>query len=297
MKDPNALREFLETAAPRTLIGARLGELNVVDELCRRCSDSAALGSALRERDFEAYERLPLVSTTDQTDGLTIARLFGVDASRLEPLRALLDKNQSDRGVRYLPVDTADRERITFIQVRAVLPFSEWRGYTLARAHYEAVRSESDMEKQHVVPGNRSLPCPGVRLTDDDAARALVRAWVLNRLRPTENGRWTVLPASDDDSPLIVSWPLTIAPQLAYQVSVDLVSSFNCYIRASGPGAVRERLSALPKAVSNGSGWAEFLPDPEMLRRAISELQREVDWWECNTHPASYGGRTNGVGR
>ena len=49
-----------------------------------------------------------------------------------------LDKNQSDRGVRYLPVDTADRERITFLQVRAVFPLSDWRGYSIARAHYEA---------------------------------------------------------------------------------------------------------------------------------------------------------------
>jgi hypothetical protein len=199
--------------------------------------------------------------------------------------------------VRYLPVDTGDRERITFVQIRAVFPFSDWRGYSLARAHYEAFRSESESEKQHVIPGNRFLPCPGVRLADADVARAIVRGWVLGRLQPTDDGRWTLLPASGDDTPIVIGWPFAVPPQLAYRLSVDLVSSTSCFIRTNGPGAVRERLAALTKSTSNGSDIPKFLPHPEMLLRAVSELQSEVDWWERNTHPASHGRHASGVGR
>ncbi len=54
-------------------------------------------------------------------------QLLGVDGSRLESVRTTLEKHQTDRSVRYLPVDTGDRQRLVFLQVRAVFPFSDWR--------------------------------------------------------------------------------------------------------------------------------------------------------------------------
>ena len=291
LKDAAALHRFFQDTAPKTLIGARLGELNVIDELKHRFPDDAHLGSVLRERDVEAYERLPLVSTSEQTSGLTLVRLLGVDGSRLESIRTILDKHQTDRGVRYLPVDTRDRQRLTFLQVRAVFPFSDWRGYPIARGYYESARNSSESEKQHILPGNRFLPLPGCRLMEDDVVALLVRAWVLDRLDWVQERGWTILPATDADTPVAVGLGPSVAQQLAYRLAIDLVSSTNCFVRAEGPARLRQRLGDFAKELSNGSELCglKLLPNRALLSAAVQSLRLEADWWERNTHPASNG--------
>ena len=291
LSDAEALNRYFEDTAPKTLIGARLGDLNVIDELKHRFPDDSHLGSVLRERDVEAYERLPLVSTSEQTSGLTLVRLLGVDGSRLESIRMTLDKHQTDRGVRYLPVDTGDRQRLTFLQVRAVFPFSDWRGYPIAHGYYESARSSSESEKQHVLPGNRFLPDPGCRLVEDDLVALLVRAWVLNRLAWVQDRGWTVLPATDGETPVAVGQGPSVAPQLAYRLAIDLVSSTNCFVRAKGPAGLRQRLGDFSKELSNGSDLCglKLLPNTALLSAVLQNLLSEADWWERNTHPASNG--------
>jgi hypothetical protein len=299
LKDAEALHRFFHDTAPKTLIGARLGELNVIDELKRRFPDDAHLGSVLRERDVEAYERLPLVSTSEQTSGLTLVRLLGVDSSRLESIRTTLDKHQTDRSVRYLPVDTGDRQRLTFLQVRAVFPFSDWRGYPIARAHYESIRGSSESEKQHVLPGNRFLPAPGCRLTEDELVTLLVRAWVLGRLEWVEDRGWTVLAATDAETPVALGRGPSVSPQLAFRLAIDLVSSTSCFVRAKGPAGLRQRLGDFAKALSNGSHLCglKLLPNPALLSTATQDLESEAQWWERNTHPASNGWQSARVER
>jgi hypothetical protein len=291
LSDAEALNRFFEDTAPKTLIGARLADLNVIDELKHRFPDDSHLGSVLRERDVEAYERLPLVYTSEQTSGLTLVRLLGVDGSRLESIRTTLEKHQTDRSVRYLPVDTGDRQRLTFLQVRAVFPFSDWRGYPIAHGYYESARSSSESEKQHILPGNRFLPDPGCRLVEDDLVALLVRAWVLGRLDWAQDRGWTVLPATDGETPVAVGQGPSVAPQLAYRLAIDLVSSTNCFVRAKGPTGLRQRLGDFTKELSNGSELCGLkrLPNAALLSAAVQNLQSEADWWERNTHPASNG--------
>jgi hypothetical protein len=299
LTDPDALSRFFRDTAPQTLIGARLGELNVIDELKRRFPDESHLGSVLRERDIEAYERLPLVSTSEQTSGLTLVRLVGVDGSRLESIRTTLDKHQTDRSVRYLPVDTGDRQRLTFLQVRAVFPFSDWRGYPIARGYYDSARNSSESEKQHILPGNRFLPSPGCRMAEGDVVALLVRAWVLDRLEWAEDRGWTVLPATDAETPVGVGQCPLVPPQLAYRLAIDLVSSTNCLVRAKGPDGLRQRLGDFVKAASNGSNLCglKLLPNPVLISTAVQWLMSEAEWWERNTHPASNGWQSARVAR
>jgi hypothetical protein len=299
LSDAEALNRFFEDTAPKTLIGARLADLNVIDELKHRFPVDSHLGSVLRERDVEAYERLPLVSTSEQTSGLTLVRLLGVDGSRLESIRTTLEKHQTDRSVRYLPVDTGDRQRLTFLQVRAVFPFSDWRGYPIAHGYYESARSSSESEKQHILPGNRFLPDPGRRFFEDDLVALLVRAWVLGRLGWAQDRGWTVLPATDGETPVAVGQGPSVAPQLAYRLTIDLVSSTNCFVRAKGPAGLRQRLVEFSKELSNGSDLCGLkqLPNTTLLSTALRNLQSEADWWEHNTHPASNGWQSTGPAR
>lgn len=291
LADADALSNFFREAAPKTLIGARMGELHVINELKHRFPDDGHLGAVLRERDIEAYERCPLISTSDQTSGSTLGRWLGIDGSRLESIRTILDKHQTDRGVRYVLVDTGDRQRLTFLQVRAVFPFSDWRGYPIARAYYDAVRGAAESEKQHILPGNRFLPSPGARLGDEEIVALLVRAWVLGRLGWAEDQGWTVLPANEADTPVAVSRKLSVPPQLAYRLAVDLVSSMNCFVGAKGPWALRQRLGILTKEMSNGSDSCglKLLANHALLSSVGQGLQSEAEWWERNTHPASNG--------
>ena len=69
LADADALASFFRETAPKTLIGARMGELHVINELKHRFPDDGQLGAVLRERDIEAYERCPLLSTSEQTSG------------------------------------------------------------------------------------------------------------------------------------------------------------------------------------------------------------------------------------
>ena len=175
--------------------------------------------------------------------------------------------------------------------MRAVFPFSDWRGYSIARAYYEAVRVTAESEKQHILPGNRFLPSPGSRLGDEEIVALLVRAWVLGRLGWAEDQGWTVLPATDADTPVAVGPRLSVSPQLAYRLAVDLVSSMNCFVSAKGPWVLRQRLGLLAKDVSNGSDpcGLRLLANRTLLSGVTQGLQLEAEWWERNTHPASNG--------
>jgi hypothetical protein len=282
MQDAAQLSRVLREIVPKTLLGARLLELNVLDELRHRYADSDQLGAVFRERDIEAYERLPLV---DQDAG-TLVRLIGVDGSRLEWVRSVLHRHQVERSTRYLPVDTQDRQRLTFMQVRAVFPFSDWRGFAIARTHYAHAHMASESEKHHILPGNRFLPNPGAGVSEDDMVGLLVRAWVLERLNWTQDEGWVVLPAGVTESAIAVGPTPLIAPQLAYRLAVDLVSSTSCFVRQRGPAALRQRLAAFTQAQSNGTNLAglKLLPSTAPLTRAVKQLQVESSWWERNCH-------------
>lgn len=275
LRESDALVNFFRITAPRTLMGARLDELNVIDEVCHRFPSPAHLGSILRERDIEAYERLPLAATSDQTSGVTLIRLAGLDSSRLERVRAVLDANQTERSVRYLPVDTGDRQRLTFFQVRAVFPFSDWRGFSIARGYYESVHTASPAEKQHVYPGHRYLPVPGARMEETEVAGLLVRAWTLDRLSWSENPGWTIHGADGDTS---VPSQARIEPQLAYTLAVDLVSSFGFQASSGGLSELRRRLN---EARGNVPALSR-LRDSGILETTICQLEAELRWWERN---------------
>jgi hypothetical protein len=176
------------------------------------------------------------------------------------------------------------------IQVRAVFALSEWRGFPVARGHYETARRSTDSEKQHIIPGNRFLPNPGSRINEEESARLLARAWVLNRLDWANDRGWTVLPAAKGDPPLAIGPGGAPTPQSAYRMAVDLVSATSCFVRAHGPGGLRLRLSELNAALANGSSVCglKTLP-PGVIPAAIQGLHAEADWWERNTHPASNG--------
>lgn len=285
LKDAEALAGFIRRAAPRTLIGAKLEELNVVDEIRHRYPEPSALGSVFRERDIEAYERLPLAATSDQTSGLTLVRLMGIDGARLGAVRDVLDHNQTDRTVRYLPVAVGDRQRVTFLQVRAVFPLSDWRGYPIARAYYDAAHASSLAETQHVFPGNRFLPSPGKRVAGSEFAQLLVRAWVLGRLSWSENPGWSVLPAVDGDTTITIARDLPLDPHVVYGLAVDLVSSTSCFIRLAGLETFRERLRDLEETLGRGAPAAglESFESSIGVGRALRELYREAEWWERNT--------------
>ena len=291
LRDSATLTLFLEETAPQTLLGARLEEINVIDELRHRFPDPVHLGSVLRERDIEAYERLPLVSTSNQTSGLTLVRLLGIDGSRLEAVRALLEKHQSERGGRYIHVDTSDRQRLAFMQVRAVFPFSDWRGIRVARTHYEMARFASETEKQHVLPGNRFLPTPGTPLSEEDVAMILFRAWLLDRLEWRDDQGWTVLSASNAETPATLGLGASIPPQLAYRLAVDMVSSTSCFIRRYGPGELRRRLGEMIQGQNNNCDASRHskLAASAFLGTAVRRLQAEADWWERNAHPTACG--------
>jgi hypothetical protein len=230
---------------------------------------------------------------------LTLVRLLGVDGSRLESIRATLDKHQTDRSVRYIAVDTGDRQRLTFLQVRAVFPFSDWRGFSIARAHYEAARTSSESEKQHILPGNRFLPSPGCRLAEDDLVALLVRAWILGRLEWDQDRGWIVLPATEAETPVAVGEGPSVAPQMAYRLAIDLVSSTNCFIRAKSPAGLRQRLGDFTKELSNGFDLygLKLLRNPTLLSTAVRGLQSEADWWERNTYPSSNGWQSTRIAR
>jgi len=280
LKDAEQFSRFFEEMAPKTLIGTRMCELNVVDELKHRFPDEAQLGSVLRERDLQSYERVPL----DKTSGSTVVRLMGIDGSRLEIVRNAIEKHQTDRGVRYLTVDTGDRQRLVFLQVRAVFGFSEWRGFGTARAHYESLWLTSDTEKHHVVPGNRFLPTPGCTLREQDLAVLLVRAWMLDRLTWTPGRGWTILPAIVEETPVNVGNTLAVPAPVAYRMAVDLVSATNCYVRVHNPDTMRRRLRELEHDLKNGGEVCglKTLPEQELLSRAMENLISEADWWERN---------------
>jgi hypothetical protein len=288
LQDSAALGHFFEEKAPLTLMGARLEEINVIDELRHRFSDPAQLGSVLRERDLEAYERLPLVSTCEQTHGLTLVRFLGIDGQRIEGVRASLEKYQTERGGHYIPVDTGDRERLAFVQVRAVFPFSDWRSMAVARAHYEAARAACEVEKQHVSPGNRFLPAPGISFSEEDLALILARAWIVERLVWRDESGWALLPGSAADTPLTLGRAASIPTQLAYRTAVDMVSTMNCVIRRQGVAHLRRRLADL---MGNGDGpWKGNFLSPAVLGVAARRLLAEADWWERNAAPAAAGG-------
>lgn len=294
LKDAEQFSRFFEEMAPKTLIGARMGELNVVDELKHRFPDEGQLGSVLRERELQSYERLPL----DKTSGSTVVRLMGLDGSRLESVRNAIEKHQTDRGVGYLPVDTGDRQRLVFLQVRAVFGFSEWRSFGTARAYYDSLRLTSDTEKHHVIPGNRFLPTPGCALREQDLVVLLVRAWILGRLDWAPGRGWTILPAIDEEAPINVGHALTLPGPVAYRTAVDLVSSTNCFVRAHNPRAMRQRLGELEHDLETGAEVCGLkkLPKLELLTRAMENLLSEADWWDRNALFAASGrGSGNGA--
>jgi hypothetical protein len=293
LKDADRFNSFFEEMAPKTLMGARIAELNVMDELQYRFPDEASLGPVLRERDLQAYERVPLKKT-----GLTVVRFMGIDGSRLETVRSAIEKYQTDRGIRYLPVNTGDRRRLVFLQVCAVFGISEWRGFTIARAHYESLRLAEDTEKHHVLPGDRFLPTPGCALGELDLSVLLVRAWVLRRLDWAAARGWTILPAIPEDAPNHIGSALALPGALAYRAAVDLVSSTNCYVRAFNPAAMRQRLEELEHDLNNGGEVCGLkkLPRPELLAHALESLSSEADWWERNALFASPGTRGTGNG-
>jgi hypothetical protein len=119
----------------------------------------------------------------------------------------------------------------------------------------------------------------------------LVRAWVLDRLEWVQDRGWTVLPAADGETPVALGQGPALAPQSAYRLSIDLVSSTNCFVRAKGPAGLRERLGDFAKEMSNGSEVCGLkrLPNASLLSNAVRSLHAEADWWEHNTHPASNG--------
>ncbi len=275
---------FFNAAAGETLAGARLGDLHVADELMHRYPGEEQLGAVLAERDLEAYERLPLAATSDHSNGVTVIRLAGLGGSRMQPIRPVLDKYQTDRGVRYLPVDTGDRQRMVFLQVRAVFPFSDWRSFGIARRSYDAAHQSSATEIHHVIPGHRFLPIPGTRLAAVDLAGLLLRAWTLGRLEVSPGRGWLVLPASVTDPPVPVGPGPSLTPQAGYRLAVDLVSSTSCFVSRRGPSALHLCLDQFEKQLGQGTGVCGLnqLP-PAMLAEGVKNLHQEAEWWAHNT--------------
>jgi hypothetical protein len=98
---------------------------------------------------------------------------------------------------------------------------------------------------------------------------------------------------------MVVGQGLSLAPQVAYRLAIDLVSSTSCLIRAEGPAGLRRRLGDFSKALSNGTDLCGLkpLPNQKRLSSAVQGLQSEAEWWERNTHPASNGWQTAGAAR
>jgi hypothetical protein len=292
LSDPNRLEEELANAA-ETILRSKIEALHVVDELLHRYGqDSATLGALLRERDLEAFERLRLKDSSEQENGLTLVRLLGIDAARTVEIAPVLDRFAYPRGVAYEPVDIGDRDRIIFLQVRAVFPLSEWAGFAAAGQDYRNTHQASSFEKHHIYPGDRSLPSPGQELSPPEVSALVFRAWVLDRLK-FDSGRncWTLESADGTEAPLPLGANLELfSTQEGYRRAVDIVSQYNCLYLEHGPSVIEERIALLAEVKGQQAGnnnetekrVADLFSDEV---RAL--VERELDWWRRNTVPSA----------
>ena len=119
----------------------------------------------------------------------------------------------------------------------------------------------------------------------------LVRAWLLDRLEWRDDRGWTVLPASNAETPVTLGLEASIPRQLAYRLAVDMVSSTNCLVRRYGPGELRRRLGEMIQGQTNDCDARKHgkVPASAFLGIAVRRLQAEADWWERNAHPTACG--------
>ena len=206
----------------------------------------------------------------------------------MEAMKPLLQKFATTRDTEYIPVETGDPDRLSFVQFRAAFPLTDWRLMPVVRADYLLAYRENPFEKHHVYPGDRFLPDPGIRLSAEDRAVMSVRAAVLGRLR-WEDDRGEFMLASADSAELPVPLGARIEVfegQMGYRLAVDLSSHFTCHYMEFGPEMIRGNLAALR------SGDAGCAPLTRKLRagdlaRACRRLDEELDWWARNSVPAS----------
>jgi hypothetical protein len=284
--DADRLRQALEDASERSL-RSKVDSMHVVTELLHRYGqDQDTLGRVLRERDLEANERLVLKDSSEIENGLVLVRLVGMDAGREDEILPVLNEYAEQRQHCYTHVRVYDPERIVFMQIRAVFPFSDWAGCQAAQQDYGNLRAVTRVERHHELPGDRNLPELGRRRTMDDASLLAVRAFVLGRL-DFEGGEWSLAPADEALGNIRLGAQLEhfIAPE-GYATAVDVISHLSCFYVEHGPAAIREKLLRIQSPAADATPTekeAAKLYTAEVRQR----FEEELAWWEANTVPAA----------
>jgi hypothetical protein len=282
--DAASLGRVLTSAVERSLLARKIDAIHVWKELEYRHGDPAALGGVLRERDLESYEWLPL----NPGCRATVVRFAGMESQCRETMKPLLQQFATTRDTVYIPVETADGDRISFLQFRAAFALSEWRLMPVVRADYLLASRENSFEKHHVYPGERGLPDPGIRLNAEDRAATAVRATILHRLQwDEERAEWMLASADRNELPVALGSRMeALETQLGYRLAVDLSSNFTCHYMEFGPDAIRRALSAVRSGAPDGIPLGSTLCRAD-LASACRRIDQELDWWARNSVPAT----------
>jgi hypothetical protein len=288
--DRGRFHEQIVSAVEATF-GDRVRQLHVVDELRRRFPDPEQLGAVLQERVRESHEWIQLKDNSDRENGVFVIRLLGIDRKHAGDLPELLGRYDYQRGTGFQVVDIDDRDRIVFVQFRAVFPYSDWAHSAHADEAYERLSEHLPFEKFHVVPGERSLPLAGELLTDEAVRVLACKAWMLGRLRYDErDSTWFLL--SSDETPLALgdTFDVLLGSE-GYRRAVDIASHYACAYLARGPEWIIERLGHL-RAVRTGKRSGATVAEHHVAVLVADDevcdlVLRELDWWRKNSVPAA----------
>lgn len=286
LSDPAQLRAALDEASEDMLRG-RVELLHVVDELRRRYDTVESLGPVLRERDFEATERLMLNDSVDSEQQPVLVRLLAMDAVSAGDLLTRLNEFSQARGHQYTLVNTGDRDRIVLMQIRAGFALSDWVRTTEVYHDYSQAAKEARIERHHTTAGVRALPEIGRLRTAEDNRVIVVRAWLLGRLYRNGAGEWLLRPVDPafGAEHLGTKMELLTRPD-GFAIAVDLASHFECEYFASGPAAFEQKLARLknpPTDATEDETEIAKLFDSDVEERFRSEMA----WWSDNTVPGA----------
>lgn len=257
-------------------LSPKLNALHVVEELHRQYPGEEALGAVLKERDRESFEFIQLKDSADLEHGVKAIRLLGIDQNRAGDLLPILRRYAHESRMNHEVVNTADPERIIFVQYRGVFSYKDWAHFDNAKEAYRRISRKTDFEKHHIVIGSRFLPFPGEMLTPEQAAVVVIKAWLLDRI---ETQPYLCLVAAGRNIKLDRILEVLGGGE-GYKPTVEVVSAFNCHYLEVGADAIRQRLALLQ---AEEQDEVERAIAPFWNESVVALLNEELDWWERNT--------------
>jgi hypothetical protein len=285
LADANRLEELLLHQA-QALLEPRLSALHVVSELRQRFPQEEHLGQILRQCDRRSHEFIQLKDSCEAEHGIHLIQLLGIDQTQASDLPDLLRRYQYERGSGFELINTHDPEKIIFFQERANFPLSDWAYHPHALDAYRTIFEQTRFEKLHVRVGERYLPTPGQTLSLLEAQIILVKAWLLDQVKPNGH-KFQIEFVGLPDVPLEQLHP-ALCDRQGYLRSVSIVSRFNNLFLKQGSAFLIERITYLEN-VKNGQISALCSTDQaiaDLLNPdALQQLQLQINWWKQNSIP------------